>query len=49
VKEIKQMIRDRITPEKDLGHSDVKEVQGDIEEKLDEDEAAEARRFFAVD
>jgi predicted Rdx family selenoprotein len=47
VKEIKQMIRDHITPEKDLGHSDVKDVHN--EGMLDEDEAAEARKFFGVD
>jgi hypothetical protein len=49
VKEIKQMMRDRITPEKDLGHSDVKQAQRLIQESLDEQEAAEARRFFGVD
>jgi hypothetical protein len=44
------MIRDRITPERDLGHSDVKEVQSSIlGETLDEAEAAEARKFFGVD
>ena len=47
VKEIKQMIRDRVTPEKDLGHSDVKDGQN--QGMLDEDEAAEARKFFGVD
>ena len=49
VKEIKQMIRDRITPEKDLGHSDVKEVHDVVEGMLDEADAAEARKFFGVD
>lgn len=39
VKEIKQMIRDTIDPEKDLGHSDV----------VSEEEAAEQRKFFGVD
>jgi hypothetical protein len=42
VKEIKQMIRDKIDPKKDLGHSDIQEV-------LDGEEAAEQRRFFGVD
>ena len=38
VKEIKQMIRDKIDPEKDLGHSDISE-----------EEAAEQRKVFGVD
>jgi len=52
VKEIKQMIRDRISPEKDLGHSDVKDgTESKIEtggETLDDDEAEEARKYFGV-
>ncbi|KAG7362853.1 selT/selW/selH selenoprotein domain containing protein [Nitzschia inconspicua] len=52
-KEIKQMIRDRIAPSKDLGHSDVEGKQSrsgmevDIE-GMDEDEAEEARKYFGV-
>jgi selenoprotein W-related protein len=38
VKEIKQMIRDKVDPEKDLGHSDIEEA-----------EAAEHRKFFGVE
>lgn len=54
VKEIKQAIRDSIAPEKDLGHSDIAEVQELIqkemqnEEEIDEDEATEQRKFFGV-
>ena len=50
VKEIKQMIRDKVVPDKDLGHSDVQEEEGknDDDGDMDEDEAAEARRFFGV-
>eukprot|EP00980_Cylindrotheca_fusiformis_P028256 scaffold22589_cov138-Cylindrotheca_fusiformis.AAC.19 len=43
VKELKQLIRDKVVPEKDLGHSDVKV------EELDDEIAAEQRRFFGVD
>jgi len=48
VKEIKQMIRDKITPDKDLGHSDVKEVQDMIQETVSDEEAEEHRKFFGV-
>ena len=56
VKEIKQMIRDKIAPEKDLGHSDIQEVEEIIsdqiekadDEEMDDDEAAEQRKFFGV-
>ena len=49
VKEIKQMIRDKVVPDKDLGHSDVQEEEGkNDDDDMDEDEAAEARRFFGV-
>ena len=41
VKEVKQLIRDQLAPSKDLGHSDKKD-------ELDEDEAAEQRKFFGV-
>lgn len=43
VKEIKQMVRDRVIPDKDLGHSDIDQNQSD------EEDAADARRFFGVD
>ena len=53
VKEIKQMIRDKLVPEKDLGHSDVQDlkdtIQDQIADEMDEDEAAEARKFFGVE
>lgn len=50
VKEIKQMIRDKINPDKDLGHSDVQKVDDNEEaDTMDDDEAAEARRYFGVD
>ncbi len=49
VKEIKQMIRDRITPEKNLGHSDVDEVKSAIQDQLSEEDAAQQRKLFGVD
>ena len=49
VKEIKQMIRDRITPEKDLGHSDVITDTNDVQESLSDDDAALQRRLFGVE
>jgi predicted Rdx family selenoprotein len=49
VKELKQLIRDKIVPDKDLGHSDVQEVADTIQEEDDEDETLEQRRFFGVD
>ena len=53
VKEIKQMIRDALVPDKDLGHSDVQDlkdaIQDQIADEMDEDEAAEARKFFGVE
>ena len=50
MKEIKQMIRDKINPDKDLGHSDVQKVDDNEEtDTMDDDEAAEARRYFGVD
>ena len=50
VKEIKQMIRDEINPDKDLGHSDVQKVDDNEEaDTMDDDEGAEARRYFGVD
>lgn len=41
VKEIKQMIRDQLDPDMNLGHSDINE--------MDEDEAAQARKLFGVE
>lgn len=49
VKEIKQMIRDKISPEKDLGHSDAPKLEDIIEEQISEEDAAEQRKFFGVD
>jgi predicted Rdx family selenoprotein len=46
VKEIKQLIRDKLVPEKDLGHSDIPEQIGDDE--VDDEEAEEQRKFFGV-
>lgn len=47
-KELKQLIRDRVDPEKDLGHSDGKDhKQSDLVEP-DEEEAAQLRSFFGV-
>ena len=54
VKEIKQLIRDQIDPDMDLGHSDSNH-ENDITEDIDEDDigmdddaAEEARRYFGV-
>ncbi len=54
VKEIKQMVRDQVVPTKSLGHSDV-DTEADSaggqpvdEDGIDDDEAAEARRYFGV-
>jgi selenoprotein W-related protein len=44
ITELKQLIRDRIDPSKDLGHSDSKPAVSDMDER----EAEEARRFFGV-
>lgn len=48
-KEIKQMVRDKIAPTKDLGHSDevVDSPPEDMDE-MDDDDAADARQFFGV-
>jgi selenoprotein W-related protein len=46
VKELKQCVRDRLNPQKNLGHSDIKE-QSD-EASMDDDEAERNRRFFGV-
>lgn len=54
-KEIKQMIRDRIAPNKNLGHSDVGDGKSRKDESndgddddMDDDAAEEARKFFGV-
>lgn len=53
-KEIKQMIRDRIVPEKNLGHSDVNGTSSsdnshdDDVDDMDDEAAAEARKYFGV-
>jgi len=44
-KEIKQMLRDRISPTRDLGHSDRR--VSDMED-MDDDEASDLRNFFGV-
>jgi predicted Rdx family selenoprotein len=46
VKEIKQLIRDKLVPDKDLGHSDIQEQIDD--EEIDNEEAEEQRKFFGV-
>jgi selenoprotein W-related protein len=46
VKELKQCVRDRLNPRKNLGHSDIKK-QPD-EATMDEDAAENSRKFFGV-
>lgn len=48
-KSLKQWVRDRIEPDKDLGHSDnaATDTTVDVEE-MDDDAAEEARKFFGV-
>ena len=46
-KELKQRIRDIISPGRSLGHSDDKEESAALEE-MDDDEAMEQRRLFGV-
>ena len=53
VKEIKQSIRDKLAPDMDLGHSDIKEIEKTISDELSsesmsDEEAEEQRRFFGV-
>jgi hypothetical protein len=52
VKELKQLIRDRIAPEKDLGHSDSTHQSNDKEPSndltMDDDEASKLRNLFGV-
>lgn len=49
-KELKQMIRDKVAPSKDLGHSDTKQDDDTDStiEPMDDDEAADMRKFFGV-
>lgn len=49
VKEIKQMIRDKIDPDKYLGHSDFADVQDLVNDQISEEEAAAQRKLFGVD
>jgi predicted Rdx family selenoprotein len=44
-KELKQLIRDRISPSRDLGHSEKKEVEI---ANMNDDEAEDMRKFFGV-
>jgi selenoprotein W-related protein len=46
ITELKQRARDRLDPEKDLGHSDINKPE--VIEEQDEEEAEEARKFFGV-
>jgi selenoprotein W-related protein len=46
ITELKQRARDRLDPAKDLGHSDINKPE--VVEEQDEDEAADARKFFGV-
>jgi hypothetical protein len=48
-KELKQMIRDRLAPSKDLGHSDIKnDTDVSIVDMIDDDEASDMRQYFGV-
>lgn len=47
VKELKQQVRDRLNPLKNLGHSDLSKPSSD-EASLDDDEAERSRKFFGV-
>lgn len=44
------MVRDQIVPTKNLGHSDIdRPTEHEVDDVgLDDDEAAEARRYFGV-
>jgi selenoprotein W-related protein len=46
ITELKQRARDRLDPAKDLGHSDINKPE--VIEEQDEEEAADARKFFGV-
>jgi predicted Rdx family selenoprotein len=45
-KELKQLIRDKVAPSKDLGHSDTIQERG--VDTIDDDEAEEMRQYFGV-
>ena len=45
IKELKQLVRNRISPTRDLGHSDNK---GETLVEMDDDEADRMRKFFGV-
>ena len=52
-KELKQIIRDQVAPDKNLGHSDTKQTDDDSDdsvdfEPMDEDEASDLRKHFGV-
>jgi predicted Rdx family selenoprotein len=46
-KELKQLIRDKVAPSKDLGHSDIDQEEGGVD-TMDDDESEEMRKFFGV-
>jgi selenoprotein W-related protein len=46
ITELKQRARDKLDPAKDLGHSDINKPE--VVEEQDEEEAADARKFFGV-
>ena len=46
ITELKQRAQDRLDPAKDLGHSDINKPE--VVEEQDEEEAADARKFFGV-
>jgi predicted Rdx family selenoprotein len=46
-KELKQLIRDKVAPSKDLGHSDTDQEERGMD-PMDDDEAEEMRKFFGV-
>lgn len=47
LKELKQIIRDKIAPSHDLGHSNKKPNEGNFE-KMDDDDAGDMRQYFGV-
>ena len=44
-KELKQMIRDKISPDRNLGHSESKKEEMVV---INDDDAVEMRKFFGV-
>jgi predicted Rdx family selenoprotein len=48
VKELKQLVRDKLAPEKYLGHSDINDRENPNVDELDDDDAAEMRAFYGV-